>query len=496
MLTKLRTIDFSKIALLVSWRPYFIIFTIGFLLYSQTLWFGFTYLDDNNLILDKAAILEDAHNVGQIFSTDAFFSSDKFYYRPLLNLSLMLDAQVGGILPFIYHLDNILLHVIAASLVFYLLFLLTKRRSLAFWLSIFFLIHPVLSQAVAWIPGRNDSLLAIFILAAFIFFLKFLERPRLRLYLAYLLFLFLALLTKENTIALPLLVIFYFLFINQGNSLKTDRVLLVCGSAAVAFIWVLMRHLALGSEPLNYFSAFWGIISNSPAILVDLGKLLFPVNLAVFPILQDSTVIYGIITVILLIIVWIFSKDKRNNYIVFGCLWFFLFLLPSFIRLNGLPDFLEHRLYLSFIGFLIVIVEITGIKNLNFRSRQVQIIGTIILLILAGTTAYHSRSFSNRLTFWQAAVKISPHSPLAQKNLGVMYYFAGDYIQAVKHDALALGLNPQEPMVHNNLGVIYMNQKKYTEAAEEFKNELEINPGYDKALDNLQTLYYRQKQLR
>jgi hypothetical protein len=201
------------------------------------------------------------------------------------------------------------------------------------------LVHPVLTQAVAWLPGRNDSLLAIFVLAAFIFFLNFLHQPKLKYYLGYLLFLFLALLTKETAVFLPLLVIFYFWFIDRGEIDNTDKILLLGGSGAVGFVWFLMRALALGVNPVSYSAAIFKIIKNSSALILDIGKIIFPVNLSVLPILQDSTLIYGLIVFVLLAVAWFFSKKKRINYSFFGLAWFLLFLLPSFICLTSSVDF-------------------------------------------------------------------------------------------------------------------------------------------------------------
>ena len=482
--------QFNNWRMLRSWRPYFLIFVVGLLLYGQTLFFDFTYFDDNELILNKAAILQEAKNIGTVFSTDAFFSGDKFYYRPLLNLSFMVDAQFGGELPIFYHLDNIFLHILAAILVFCLLKKISQKPALSFFFSLIFLVHPVLTQAVAWLPGRNDSLLAVFVLAAFIFFLNFLHNPRPKDYLGYLLFLLLSLLAKETAVFLPVLVIFYFWFIDKGELNKTDKLLLIFGSGAAGFVWFLMRAFALGGEPINYFSAILGIIKNSSAILLGIGKIILPVNLSVLPILQDSNLIYGIIISVLLIVAWIFSEKKRINYSIFGLAWFLLFLLPSFIRLNTLPDFLEHRLYVPLIGFFIILMEIDWIKNLDFTKKKVKIISVIILIIFSILTWQHSQKFSNRLIFWQTAVNDSPDSPLAERNLGAMYYLDGQLDQAVVYYKRALDLNPNEAMVHNNIGLVYMEKKLYNQAEEEYKKELSLYPTYDKALFNLGLLYY------
>lgn len=468
-----------------GWRVYFFIFVLGLLLYSRTLFFDFSYLDDNTLIIDNYPIISNVKNIGLVFGSDAFFSPDKFYYRPLLTLSFMADAAIAGALPVVFHFSNILWHILAAILVFRLFLKWQGSRNLALAFSLLFLVHPVLTQAVAWIPGRNDSILTVFVLAGFLAFLNFCDSPRLLYYIAYLSFLFLALLTKETAIFLPVLVVFYFLFISPKKVAIVDRYLLLGGSAVIGFSWFLMRHFALGGETTQYSDALIQIIRNSPAILVYLGKLIFPFNLAVFPILPDSSKLYGLIVLGLLAAAWFFSREKRNNYVIFSFLWFFLFLLPSFIRINGLPDFLEHRLYLSFVGFMLFLGELRGVKSLDFGRKNVKIVTAIILLFLAGLTWFHSAKFSDRFTFWQAAAASSPHSPLAQRNLGVMYYFNRDVKQAQYYYQKALDLNPREPMVHNNLGVIYLDQKDYVRAEKEFKAELIVNPNYDKALANL-----------
>lgn len=487
--------NFHQSSFLSSWfAPYLILIVLGSSLYARTIFFDFTYLDDNALILENYPIISQVNNIGAIFANDVFFSSDKFYYRPLLNLSFMADASVAGTLPVIFHLTNILIHILASILIFLLLKKLGQSKSLSFFLAAFFLVHPALTQAVAWIPGRNDSLLAVFVVAAFLSFLSFCDRPLLRYYLTYLGFLFLALLTKETAVFLPVLVIFYFLFLEPKRLEARDKWLLVIGSGAIGFFWFLMRRLALGTELTDYSQAIWGVMNNSSALLIYIGKLLFPFDLKTFPILEDSTLVYGLLTVLILsVAIWL-SRRKRLKYIWFGAAWFLLFLLPAFIRPTGLPDFLEHRLYLSFVGFLIILLELDWIRNLDFRKRSVSVPAVLILAFLAALSFWHSSAFTDRLSFWQSAATGSPHSPLAQKNLGTMYYLEGNNAQAEEYYNRALALNDKESMVNNNLGVIYLNDRQYDKAKQAFRRELQVNPDYDKALFNLGDLAYREKQ--
>jgi len=465
---------------------------IGLALYGRTIFFDFTYLDDNALIIDNYSYISDISKVNELFSSDVFFSVDKHYYRPILNLSLMIDTFSFGPSLVAYHITNIILHILVASLVFLFFTKLGRSRGLAFFLALMFLVHPLMTQAVAWIPGRNDLLLGALVLAAWLMFLNFIERPRLGTFFGHLFFFWLAVLTKETAIFLPVLTGFYLIFIQPERLNRHDRWLLVTGSGLVIFFWFLMRGLALGFRGDGLVESMMSLVGNLPAVLIYIGKLILPVNLSVFPILADANLFYGAFALLLIAAALIFSRHRRLKYIIFGSLWYAIFLLPSFIRLSGLPDFLEHRSYLPFVGFLIVIAETDWISG-SIKQKKLRLsLAYIILVVLFLLSFNHSGVFQDRLTFWKSAVSTSPHSPLAHRNLGAMYYFEKRLTDALKSYETAIYLNSEEPMVRNNIGVIYLDQKKYSEAESMFKQELNINPAYDKALFNLGETYYFQ----
>lgn len=483
--------------MLKGWRPYFILFVLGFLLYGQALFFDFSYFDDQSLIIENAPILSEFKNIGLVFTSDAFFSASKYYYRPILNLSLMIDMNIGGVLPFIYHFSNILIHILVACLIYRLFIKLSYSRYLAALFSALFIVHPVLTQAVAWIPGRNDSLLALFVLAAFNLFLEFKDNPRPIYYLGYLFFLLLALFTKETAALLPVLVIINFLLIDRKKISRTDKWLLVFGSLAVGLVWYLFRRFALESDPLSLTIIFDSLIRNAPALLVSLGKVFLPFNLAVLPILADANIVYGLIVLPLLLLALLFSKNKRWPQLALGFAWFILFLLPSLIRLNPIdtPDFLEHRLYLPVIGLFIIIAEIDWIKSLDFKKNIHKLIAIFLIIFFLILSWTHLQVFKNRISFWQSAASTSPHSALANRNLGAMYYLDNNLSEAEKSYRRALAINEYEPMVHNNLGLIYFDEGNYGQAEREYKKELSLYPNYDKALVNLGNLYFHEKRL-
>ena len=256
-----------------------------------------------------------------------------------------------------------------------------------------------------------------------------------------------------------------------------------------------MRYFALQGEKISTESALISVFHNLPAALAMGAKMILPFNLSVLPVAADTNFIFSLIAWPALILVILLSRRKNLNYLIFGIAWFLIFFLPPFIVSTAAPYLLEHRLYLPLIGFLIALFSFDSIRNLDWNKKIVWSVGALILCLFSSITIWHSRDFKEPLIFWQAAIKDSPHSPLANRNLGVMYYFNNDIANSEKYYRASLTLNPDEPMVHNNLGVIYMGQKRFKEAEEEFNKELEINPGYDKATYNLNDLKLRESDL-
>ncbi len=484
-----------------NYIPFLIIAGLGFILYFQAFFFDFSYLDDNVLVLGNQAFLANLGNIFASFSTDVFhlFNHSAFYYRPILTISFMFDYQFGGASPFMYHFTNVLLHLGAACLLFIFLKKLNYKKELSLFFSLIFVVHPVLTQAVAWIPGRNDSLLAIFVLATFIFFINYLKDKKLVDMVWSLVFFGLALFTKESAIFIFPIMVFYFYFLQserQGIKNALQNFYYFLWAIGIGVAWVAARHFALaGSTPATLLNMIKSVFINLPATVQLIGKIFLPFNLSVLPIMQDTTFVYGIIATILFVLIILLTKNKRFTYILFGFGWFFAFLLPSFIRPNPLlpSDFIEHRLYVPIIGIFIILLETDFIRKIDFKKKTVLAATGALLLGLSIITLVHSRSFVDKLAFWKNAAENSPHYPLAHRNLGAMEYLNGDLPDAEQEFKKALELNPTEEMAHNNLGLVYVSQNKLPEAMAEYKKELEVNPNYDNAYYNLGLLYWQEK---
>ncbi len=485
--------------------PYLTIIFIGLLLYSWTAFFDFSYFDDQALLIENSSIIGDVSNIGRLFIDDAFFSQQNFYYRPLLNLSFMLDMQVSGTLPWFFHLTNALLHILAACLLYAVLKKLKTTEVRALWLSLFILIHPALVQAVAWIPGRNDSILAIFILSSFWCFLSFLDKPRVKAFAGSSLFFLAALFTKEVAIVMPVLFAFYYLFLNDKKLSRNDMWLFVLGSAASLILWFLFRRLAIDGDVGSLLTIMLAVLDNSPAAIINFGKFLFPFNLAIMPVMADVTILYGLASILLIAFAARF-KLIIKGWLSFGLIWFIAFTLPAFISPNPEEFYylllLEHRLYLPFFGLIFILKDfrwpdLSSIINHPLLVRRlINVFSVLVLVLFFILSALHLPNFKDKLSFWEFAVERSPRSPLAHRNLGAMLYFENRLDDAAASYRRALELNPQEKMAHNNLGVIYLDRNELEAAEEEFRLELAVNPGYEVTLANIGRLLILKNQLR
>ncbi|MBF0385000.1 MAG: tetratricopeptide repeat protein [Candidatus Omnitrophica bacterium] len=460
---------------------YLVIIAVGAaLLYFKTIFFGLSYFDDNVWIIDYQWFLKDIRNIFAVFSTRDLIS--QVFFRPLLSASFILDAQLGGSSPFIYHLTNLAVHVLNCVLLFEFFRKMGYENKLSFGAAAIFLAHPALASAVVWIPGRTDSLLGTFVILSLIFFIDYLEKRKIKLILWSSLLFFAALLVKETAIVLPIICIIYILLINKDKGIKWPVLLLGWGCVITA--WFLMRFIALKAvKPIETVVLLKSFLENIPAFLSYLGKVVFPFNLSVHPVLEDISLLPGILVVCGIIFAVIVSRKKRINFIIFGLLWFILFVSPSLV-LSFIAH--EYRLYLPISGILIVFLELDFIKNLVTSRAGIRIY-FVFLIFFSALTFIYSDNFKNRIFYWENAVKNSPHSALAHKNLGAMYYLEATENKRIKEETImldkakaqymqALDLNPSESMVHNNLALIYERLGDEIKAEAEYKKEISGNP--------------------
>ncbi|MEO8762578.1 MAG: hypothetical protein ABI388_13095 [Bacteroidia bacterium] len=473
-----------------------VIIILSFILYGKALKFGFNYLDDSILVIDNYKLNSDYGNIPKafsqhIFKVDGQADRSHDYYRPLMTLSFMLDAHIAGSpAPYFYHFTNLLLHILTGIL----LLIFFKKFGIAplpaFILCLFFLVHPALAQAVAWIPGRNDSLLAVFVLAAFIFLLRYLEERKTYLLALHILMFVLALFSKENGIMLVPITFFYLKFIAKEKfttTIKSTYLIVGLGYLICILPWWVMRQAALDANNSTYVgNVIKNIITNAPMISQYIGKTIFPFDLSVLPTIKDTHFIYGILSIALVIAAIYFTPNKRWNYILFGLLWYFIFLFPALVSpFVGL----EHRIYVPMFGFLLVMSETKWIKDISETNLKTTAIPLGFIVVFLFLTNNRLPVFKDRISFYKNGTETSEYGTFAYLTLGKQYEKIEEYDSAIVTYQRGLKVDSTLIMFHNNMATDYMKLDMFPEAEREINKELKLYPTNYTAIQNLGTVY-------
>lgn len=465
------------------WHLCLIVAILAIAIYLPALRHGYTLMDDYGLIVENYSLIGNIGNVAKAFKADAFGSNGALY-RPLLTISFMLDALYSGKSAWGFHLTNILLHAVSCCLLFYLLLSLNYSARVSFIAASVFSIHPVLVQAVAWVPGRNDILLTVWVLGAFLFWIRYLEGRR-NLWLAlHLLSGLLAVLAKETALLLPVLLL-WFAWLRNRADLPKLAFKAAAGWLMIGILWLFMKMAAApgaGETTVNRLPD----IANG--LLGYLGKIVIPLKFAAIPVPHNTSLAIGLAGVVILA-AGIFTGLKDRRSFLFGAGWFLLFLAPNFFSSTDYANFMEHRLYLPLVGFIMMVLEFKVWGALAKNRAAAYALFSMILILLGIRTVAHAQNFRDPETFWEYAVRSSPSLYYVHDMQGRLFLQDGRFEEAGSAFEKAIALKGDYPHGHNNLGVVHMSQGRYREAEAGFARALKISPSFRDARMNLGTLY-------
>lgn len=462
--------------------PYVWLSLLVLALYVKTLAFRFTDLDDYHLIVDGQHHLRGIADAIAPFTTsvDRFFS---LFYRPFLQFSFMLDSLAGGKGPFVYHLSNVLFHAAACSALFALLFRMRYGRLFSFLAAAIFAVHPVLTQAVAWIPGRNDSLLALFVLLSMIFLVNYRAAPSAARCAFHQLFLFCALLTKETAVmAVPVFMLYLLVY---GKEPSKKHAALAAGWFVSLGAWWMLRTNAIGGT--GFGGMRFSLPDSAAAFVQYVGKMLFPVQLSPYPVFDGTVFAFGIAALIVIAGLLLLSRERLNGRVLFGLSWLALFLAPSFIQQTV---FYEHRAYLPLMGLIFILPDMGGaLKRLApALGRAMPVFGAAVAVCFFVMTFVYSDIFISRAIFAETAVTLSPRCAGAFINLGNYYQDIGQPGKALDAYLRAREIDPSMAMACFNAGEVHRRRGDHPAAIAEYERALALDANYADARKNLELL--------
>jgi outer membrane protein assembly factor BamD (BamD/ComL family) len=436
------------------------------------------------------------------------------YWRPLVLLSFSIDFKIGGLEPIIYHLQNIFWHILASILILILARKLGLSVFVGLLAALFFLVHPLQTEAVAYVSGRADPMHLVFMLAGLIYFIKAVQKKfSKKYYLSAVLFFILALLTRERSIIFPLLVSLYLLTLwRKGKpfDLWRKKIVYVLPFFVMGVTYVILRMTCLqfndnfdeiGVNNVNSLSWYGSILFFIKAWAVYAGLILWPVDLHMTRLVDipktffDYWVVAGVILLGSITVgsVRLFKKEKI---FIFGIGWICIGLVPTLYTSRMQGSLAEHWLYPVLPGLFLISAFYLERLIYWLKSKQFTygILATIfvILIVFSITTIKRNIDWKNPIDFYEKNISVGGRSDIIYTNLGMAYSSVERYDEALEMYELAIAQHKGMFQPWYNMGNIYRIQGQHEKALDAYKKAIALNDVFLPIYKNSAIVYMNQ----
>ena len=427
-------------------------------------------------------------------------------YLPVKSTAEWLGWQLWGGHVFGFHALSLALHLASSLLLWRLLARLGVRLA---WLGgLFFAVHPLTVESVAWISEIKNTLSLPFLLLAMIAYLDYDEaresRPPgpegNRSYAESLLFFVLALLTKSSGVMFPLVILLYAWW-------KRDVITPADGRASAPFF---VLGLARGLATLafqqhwlahNAAAAQGGLLSRIAAAGLALefyvGKVAWPSGLLpIYPRWNvEHPTAWNLVEWVFFGLIFAGLWAGRRSWGRAGLLGFGFFVLNLLPVLGFIPLTYpqtswvsDHLAYLPLVGA----VGIFAAWMSAWFARLDRFRAGVLALLVAGaagaclrTSRAYAAQFVNEDTLWGYTVQHEPGSAEARKNLGNALARSGRLPEALDQYETALKLDPQDAVLQYDFGNALLQARRVPEAIAHYRSALWLRPEYPEAHGNL-----------
>lgn len=456
---------------------------------------GFINLDDTAMVVNNQDIRSlSLDNIKRIFSSYQYG-----LYNPMVILSYAIEYSICKIDPYLYHVDNIILHLLNTLLVFYIIKLLSKSFFVGFFTAFVFALHPVHVEPVAWVTARKDTLFSFFFLSSLLVYIKSYEikKGKNLYYLSIILFIF-SCLSKPTAVTLPIILMLVDFY---NNKLKVTTTFL---RKYIPFfvIMLIFSYVAVSghySEQekaittifvrcMNFFDAHF-------YCLFYIYKFFLPINLScVYPNFYNHNTltpafIFFSATILYLLILFVTLSLKINKKIFFGFFFFLITLLPSSgILSTGIAPVADRYTYIPYIGLSFMVAEF--LFGMYKRNKILKIIVCFALFVMGSSFVYltYQRSilWSDNEKLITEAVNYAPDSASEAYLLrGIIYKNQGKFNLAEKDIEKSYSLNKINAYTVFRLGQLKQEQKEYLQAKKYYSCIPYTNVNYIAAINNI-----------
>jgi hypothetical protein len=470
-----------------------LIIILGFAVYSNSFDGKFVW-DDEFLVRDNVYIRAiTAANVYNIFTKNLGAGAGEIFepYRPMQIFTFMIDHLLWGTAVWGYHFTNTLLHIFTALAIFWLLNIIFKNRFVSLLTSVFYVSHPIHTQAVSYISGRADPLCALFMILAFIFYIKNLESDKITFHICTAIFYLAAIFSREMGLIFPAIVLQYHYVFKKDIKIRFFLPITI-----IPVLFLVVRHNVLSRFVFHHPSNI--LLQRIPGFFVALTNYL---SLLVFPShlhIGYTSSIFSIIDARALIGICIFAYSahyafkirNRNKLIFFAITWFYLTLLPQSNLLYPLSSYMaDHWLYLPSVGFFLILAYILFRASENNRLKIPVFLAATAITIFYGTfTLKQNDYWREPIAFYERTLKYVHDNVKLYNNLAVLYFKNGDNEKAISLYKESIRTDPASAIPYTNLGNVYLAMGKKEKAIALYKKALEVDPNYKRARNHLEKL--------
>lgn len=513
-----------------------IVGVLGLVLYANTIQHEWA-LDDFSVIKENFVTQKGFEGIGTHLTHSYRYGYGAGFgtlYRPLTPVMFAVEWQFFPDNPSVMHFVNVLFYALSGVLLFFVLARVFNNYNLIlpFAAAVIFMIHPLHTESVANIKGRDDIMGFFFFLLTVYWLWDYLRKSDIKWLVLSLGSFFLAILAKESSVTyvavFPLLM-YFFTKTSLDKNLKLSG-----GYLVVALIFIAILRAVLGktigtdntSILDNVLVSADGFAEQKATAFLILGrylKLLFLPH----PLVSDAgysqipLTSFGDWKALLSFLihaglgVWALLNIKKKSVFAFGILFYILTLsITSNLVFNIGTSYAERLLYVPILGFAIAaaygLIKIFKLEegrskdfqmNTFFKKNSVVLgfLGVVVLL-LSFKTIDRNTAWKNSFTLYDTDIQTSPncgkllyHYSLELSKKGLT--LEGDEQSEMMNKAKtilerAVEVYPKYSDAHARLGWWY-NKAGFNEKAEEHYNlAIQYNLNNAKAYNNLGVIYF------
>lgn len=353
----------------------------------------------------------------------AFTNTCAANWHPFTWISHLVDRELFGPHAGGYLLENVAWHAIASCLCYVAFRKTTGDRLFGFVVALFFAVHPVNVENVAWASERKSILNAVFWFCAIIAYLDFIETRSFRAYGFAVIAHLLSLMCKAMSVTLPCtLVLIHALYLiyhpdRRYTSLPLRQFLkkgvlpvLPMLVLSVYFSAVTMTAQSGAMMDIRY-SIGHRVINSLLAYERYLSMFFHPNQLAIFyPLFEDGLTLRSAIPAVLIlsaISIAALALIRKKPQILIGWCWFLGTLIPVIGLVQvGSQSHADRYLYIPILGLAFVYpVLFEALRSIRFPVRQAM---TGTALVILGVSMILATQV--QVSYWKDGVTLFKHS--------------------------------------------------------------------------------------